>query len=73
MNRVQKMMLGANIPAGISLLILFLSGCLLSSCSTENVLWNDPDKPAENTPANNMGSETTESMDSIPRNRQFLT
>lgn len=63
MNRVQKMMLGANIPAGISLLIMFLSGCLLSSCSTENVLWNDPDKPAENTPTNNMGSETTESMD----------
>lgn len=63
MNRVQKMMLGANIPAGISLLILFLSGCLLSSCSTENVLWNDPDKPAENAPANNMGSETAESMD----------
>lgn len=63
MNRVQKMMLGANIPAGISLLIMFLSGCLLSSCSTENVLWDDPDKPAENTPTNNMGSETTESMD----------
>ena len=47
----------------IVLLMSFLISCWLTSCSTENAIWNDPDKPVENTPANNVGSETTEPMD----------